>query len=255
MLCEVSHYYIINLNGYLQIRYTQIKCEEIAQKHNFIKYCAIKHRKYSLVQIVFLNKNEIKATSAYWYDFFIFTLNLLIIIFFFWIPDLSSVLFPSWPSVLKHHGGHLCEEELALSRWRTPLAWCPSACLCQQWRRLWWRFRSIGDKRIKKVITPKNLTIEQIAQSVFLRLKPAVFLGRCCPVRLEQVEDDCPCVLTLSCSSSPLTSISRLLVISEARTMEVYSQEGDYCGTAKGERDDSIQTERWTIQMPQYRVS
>lgn len=61
---------------------------------------------------------------------------------------------------------------------------------------------------------------------------------------LEQLEDDCPCVLTLSCTSSPLTSISRLLVISQAKTMEVYSQEGDYCGTAKGDRDDSVQAER-----------
>ncbi|XP_075891236.1 ATPase PAAT isoform X2 [Nelusetta ayraudi] len=66
---------------------------------------------------------------------------------------------------------------------------------------------------------------------------------RCRLVQLEQPEDDCPCVLTLSCSSSPLTSISRLLVISQARTMEVYSHEGDYCGTARGERDDRVQTD------------
>lgn len=66
---------------------------------------------------------------------------------------------------------------------------------------------------------------------------------RCSLVQLEQPEDDCPCVLTLSCSSSPLTSISRLLVISQARTMEVYSHEGDYCGTARGERDDRVQTD------------
>lgn len=78
----------------------------------------------------------------------------------------------------------------------------------------------------------------------FQGLKPAFSLGRCSLVQLEQPEDDCPCVLTLSCSSSPLTSISRLLVISQARTMEVYSHEGDYCGTARGERDDRVQTDR-----------
>lgn len=63
------------------------------------------------------------------------------------------------------------------------------------------------------------------------------------PVLLEQTEEGSPCVLTLRCSSCSPAAISRLLVISEARTMEVYSQTGEYCGTVRGERDDSVQTD------------
>ncbi|XP_059180149.1 ATPase PAAT [Centropristis striata] len=58
------------------------------------------------------------------------------------------------------------------------------------------------------------------------------------PVLLQQTAEGSPCVLTLRCSSS---SISRLLLITEARTMEVYDETGEYCGTIRGERDDSIQ--------------
>ncbi|KAM9336740.1 ATPase PAAT [Symphorus nematophorus] len=61
------------------------------------------------------------------------------------------------------------------------------------------------------------------------------------PVLLEQTEEGSPCVLTLHCSPCSSTAISHLLVISEARTMEVYSQMGEYCGTVRGERDDRIQ--------------
>ncbi|XP_041818873.1 ATPase PAAT [Chelmon rostratus] len=61
------------------------------------------------------------------------------------------------------------------------------------------------------------------------------------PVLLEQTEEGSPCVLTLHCSPSSPTAISRLLVVSEARTMEVYGQMGEYCGTVRGERDDHIQ--------------
>ncbi|XP_070783513.1 ATPase PAAT [Enoplosus armatus] len=61
------------------------------------------------------------------------------------------------------------------------------------------------------------------------------------PVLLEQTEEGSPCVLMLHCSPCSPTAISRLLVISEARTMEVYSEMGEYCGTVRGERDDSIQ--------------
>lgn len=61
------------------------------------------------------------------------------------------------------------------------------------------------------------------------------------PVLLEQTEEGSPCVLMLQCSPCSPTAISRLLVISEARTMEVYSQMGEYCGTVRGERDDSVQ--------------
>ncbi|XP_034715895.1 ATPase PAAT [Etheostoma cragini] len=61
------------------------------------------------------------------------------------------------------------------------------------------------------------------------------------PVLLEQTEEGSPCVLTLHCSPRSSTAISRLLVISEARTMEVYSQTGEYCGTVRGERGNSVQ--------------
>ncbi|XP_058477255.1 ATPase PAAT isoform X3 [Solea solea] len=63
---------------------------------------------------------------------------------------------------------------------------------------------------------------------------------RSSPVVLEQVDDACPCVLKLQCSSSSSAAIRRLLVISEARTMEVYDQTGEYCGTVRGQRDHSV---------------
>lgn len=62
------------------------------------------------------------------------------------------------------------------------------------------------------------------------------------PVLLEQTEDGSPCVLTLHCSPCSSAAVSRLLIISEARTMEVYNQMGEYCGTVRGERDDRVQT-------------
>ncbi|XP_033975761.1 ATPase PAAT [Trematomus bernacchii] len=61
------------------------------------------------------------------------------------------------------------------------------------------------------------------------------------PVLLEQTEEGSPCVLMLNGSPCSPTAISRILVISEARTMEVYDQTGEYCGTVRGEREDSIQ--------------
>ncbi|XP_023274701.1 uncharacterized protein C10orf88 homolog isoform X2 [Seriola lalandi dorsalis] len=61
------------------------------------------------------------------------------------------------------------------------------------------------------------------------------------PVLLEQTEEGSPCVLTVHCSPTSPAAISRLLVISEARTMELYDQMGEYCGTVRGEKDDSIQ--------------
>ncbi|XP_031699088.1 ATPase PAAT [Anarrhichthys ocellatus] len=61
------------------------------------------------------------------------------------------------------------------------------------------------------------------------------------PVLLEQTEEGSPCVLTLRCTPCSPTAISRLLLVSEARTMEVYDQMGEYCGTIRGERDDSVQ--------------
>ncbi|XP_060889341.1 ATPase PAAT [Labrus mixtus] len=63
------------------------------------------------------------------------------------------------------------------------------------------------------------------------------------PVLLEQTGDQGPCVLTLTCSPAS-SAISRLLVISEARTMEVYSQSGEYCGTGRGLKDQSNHPDR-----------
>ncbi|XP_056286159.1 ATPase PAAT isoform X1 [Pseudoliparis swirei] len=61
------------------------------------------------------------------------------------------------------------------------------------------------------------------------------------PVLLEQTEDGSPCLLTLRCTScSPAAAISRLLVVSEARTMEAYDHTGEYCGTVRGERSDGV---------------
>lgn len=59
----------------------------------------------------------------------------------------------------------------------------------------------------------------------------------CAPVLLEQMQEGCPCVITLQCDPQRPVLISSLLVVSEARTVEVYSQSGDYCGTCRGERD------------------
>ncbi|MED6282926.1 hypothetical protein CHARACLAT_003426 [Characodon lateralis] len=63
------------------------------------------------------------------------------------------------------------------------------------------------------------------------------------PVVLEQVEEGSPCILTLSCSPSFPTAISSLMVISEARTIEVYNQLEEYCGTVRGTKDESIQSD------------
>ncbi|KAM3860013.1 ATPase PAAT [Diretmus argenteus] len=61
------------------------------------------------------------------------------------------------------------------------------------------------------------------------------------PVLLEQTAEGSPCILAVRCD--PPTAISSLLVVSEARTIEVYSQNGDYCGTGRGARDDGVQTD------------
>ncbi|XP_078079501.1 ATPase PAAT isoform X1 [Mustelus asterias] len=49
-----------------------------------------------------------------------------------------------------------------------------------------------------------------------------------------------PCVLCLQCSSQQPADIVFIEVLSEARTMEVYT-EGEYCGTCQGQRVDSLQ--------------
>lgn len=48
-------------------------------------------------------------------------------------------------------------------------------------------------------------------------------------------------MLSLNCS--PPSAIRRLELVSEARTVEVYDQQGEYCGTVRGERDQSIATD------------
>lgn len=58
------------------------------------------------------------------------------------------------------------------------------------------------------------------------------------PVLLSQPGESAPCVLSLNCSSP--SAILRLELVSEARTVEVYDQQGEYCGTARGERVQSV---------------
>ncbi|XP_062388565.1 ATPase PAAT [Sardina pilchardus] len=72
------------------------------------------------------------------------------------------------------------------------------------------------------------------------------------PLYLDQV-DDTPCVITLQCAPTPRSVITALLVVSEARTIEVYSASGDYCGTCRGEQDPSINPEGTTENRPFYR--
>ncbi|XP_041066210.1 ATPase PAAT isoform X3 [Carcharodon carcharias] len=48
-----------------------------------------------------------------------------------------------------------------------------------------------------------------------------------------------PCVLYLQCSSQHPADIAFVEVLSEARTMEVYT--GEYCGTSQGQRVDNLQ--------------
>ncbi|KAL7869956.1 hypothetical protein AOLI_G00139440 [Acnodon oligacanthus] len=65
---------------------------------------------------------------------------------------------------------------------------------------------------------------------------PAV---QCEPVCLECAEEGSPCVITLLCNPNSGAVISRVVIVSEARTIEVYSLSGDYCGTCRGEEDQS----------------
>ncbi|XP_056325810.1 ATPase PAAT [Danio aesculapii] len=61
-------------------------------------------------------------------------------------------------------------------------------------------------------------------------------------VCLERAEEDLPCVVTLQCSPSSVSAISSLQVVSEARTIEVYSLSGEYCGTCRGEEVQILHT-------------
>ncbi|XP_035263176.1 ATPase PAAT [Anguilla anguilla] len=62
-------------------------------------------------------------------------------------------------------------------------------------------------------------------------------------VYLEQDADTSPCVLRLQCAPHSSVLISSLLIVTEARTMEVYSGAGDYCGTCRGERHHTLPNE------------
>ncbi|XP_012684187.2 ATPase PAAT isoform X1 [Clupea harengus] len=72
------------------------------------------------------------------------------------------------------------------------------------------------------------------------------------PQYLEQV-DATPCVITLQCVPHCRSVITSLLVVSEARTMEVYSASGDYCGTCRGEQDSNVNCDGVTDSRPFYR--
>ncbi|XP_051530502.1 ATPase PAAT-like isoform X2 [Myxocyprinus asiaticus] len=59
---------------------------------------------------------------------------------------------------------------------------------------------------------------------------------RCEAVCLERAEEDSPCVITLLCAPNSATVISSLQMVSEARTVEVYSLSGEYWGTCRGDQ-------------------
>ncbi|KAG9346060.1 hypothetical protein JZ751_007877 [Albula glossodonta] len=59
-------------------------------------------------------------------------------------------------------------------------------------------------------------------------------------VYLEQVEEASPCSLSLQCAPHSSALITSLLIVSEARTMEVYSGSGEYCGTCRGELQQTL---------------
>ncbi|XP_048843212.1 ATPase PAAT [Brienomyrus brachyistius] len=60
------------------------------------------------------------------------------------------------------------------------------------------------------------------------------------PVYLVQEEGSTPCLLSLRCPPECRDIITSVLVVSEARTMEVYSGTGEYCGTCRGEPDPGL---------------
>ncbi|KAG7492649.1 hypothetical protein MATL_G00017020 [Megalops atlanticus] len=62
-------------------------------------------------------------------------------------------------------------------------------------------------------------------------------------VYLERVEEASPCSIRLQCAPGSGAVIAGLLVVSEARTMEVYTGAGEYCGTCRGERERTLTLE------------
>ncbi|XP_017566039.1 ATPase PAAT [Pygocentrus nattereri] len=79
---------------------------------------------------------------------------------------------------------------------------------------------------------------------------PAV---QCEPVCLECAEEGSPCVITLLCNPNSGAVISRVFIVSEARTIEVYSLSGDYCGTCRGEEEQRWQSGSTGERKPFYR--
>ncbi|XP_007260092.1 ATPase PAAT [Astyanax mexicanus] len=73
------------------------------------------------------------------------------------------------------------------------------------------------------------------------------------PVCLERAEEGSPCVITLLCKPDSGAVISSIVVVSEARTVEVYSLSGDYCGTCRGEEDHRWNNDGSEEKRPFYR--
>lgn len=71
------------------------------------------------------------------------------------------------------------------------------------------------------------------------------------PALLHQPEESAPCVLSLKCG--PPSAMAWLELLSEARTVEVYDQRGEYCGTVRGERQQNI-TDDGSDSGPFYRT-
>ncbi|XP_050980769.1 ATPase PAAT [Labeo rohita] len=75
----------------------------------------------------------------------------------------------------------------------------------------------------------------------------------CDLVCLERAEEGSPCVVTLLCTPHSVSVISSLQVVSEARTIEVYSLSGDYCGTCRGEELQRSQPDDSEVKRHFYR--
>ncbi|MCI4383864.1 hypothetical protein PGIGA_G00031590 [Pangasianodon gigas] len=86
------------------------------------------------------------------------------------------------------------------------------------------------------LITPQEDLLNTTNTSTEAGLDPSAS-ALCEPVLLERAEESSPCVITLLCRPDSGAVISSLQVVSEARTVEVYSLSGDYCGTSRGEED------------------
>ncbi|XP_030195635.1 ATPase PAAT [Gadus morhua] len=99
-----------------------------------------------------------------------------------------------------------------------------------------WACRS--EQKLSELFLPIHL----IQDKHLTDLDSATTNGGSCLGLLEQGEQGSPCVISLCSASQPPSLITSLLVASEARTIEVYSQSGDYCGTSRGERDNGIET-------------